>query len=210
MSKRDSGTESSVQNEVPNDVDNQVRHLSIGIIMGSDSDLRIMRHSGRALTRLGLQRGVDYEERIVSAHRTPEMMRSYALQLEETGVQAVIAGAGGSAHLPAMVESFVDSPSIHIIGVAINKNPEVMNPALGSMISLPEGTPLIIAGQNETGAFNAGLIAAKLLSRSIPELGEAYQAYKATMKNEVAYKDSRLATEGSAVYLEMMKGDYFS
>ncbi|HVX58647.1 MAG TPA: 5-(carboxyamino)imidazole ribonucleotide mutase [Candidatus Saccharimonadales bacterium] len=171
--------------------------LKVGIIMGSDSDLSVMRHAGRALDRLGLEELTDYEMRIISAHRTPEAMAKYAQEAEERELEVIIAGAGGSAHLPGMVASETIVP---VLGVAVTKNPDVMNRALGSMIGMPEGKPLAVF-QAEAGAFNAGLFAGRLLARHHPEVRQAYVDYETVLGREVLVKDSKLADKGSEVYL---------
>jgi len=148
--------------------------LRVGIIMGSDSDRTTMREAGRALTILGLKETVDYEARIVSAHRTAQWMMDYAHAAEERGLHVIIDGAGGSAHLPGMVAS---ETLIPVLGVAVTENPDVMNRALGSMIGMPEGKSLAVF-QGKAGAFNAGLFAAKILMPSDPVLRENYLNYE--------------------------------
>lgn len=139
--------------------------VKVGVIMGSDSDLSTMRHAGVALTVDGLKFGHDYEDRVISAHRTPETMAEYAATAEERGLKAIIAGAGGSAHLPGMVASETKLP---VLGVAITKRPQVMNRALGSLIGMPEGKPLATF-QGENGAHYAGKLAARIVKLN-PEL----------------------------------------
>jgi 5-(carboxyamino)imidazole ribonucleotide mutase len=172
----------------------------IGIIMGSDSDLRVMRHVGRALTVLGLRSNVHYEERVISAHRTTKRMMDYAAEAEERGLRVIVAGAGGSAHLPGMVASETLLP---VLGVAITSSPDTLNRALGSMIGMPEGKPLATY-QGEAGAFNAGLFSARLLLRDIPELRAAYLSYEAALKQGVIGKDAQLAELGAEAYLATM------
>lgn len=169
----------------------------IGIIMGSDSDLGTMRHVGRALTKLGLEHGKDYEERVVSAHRTPEAMNAYARGAAEKGLQVIVAGAGGSGHLPGMVASETFLP---VLGVAVTKSPDTLNRALGSMIGMPEGKPLATF-QAEAGAFNAGLFAVRLLALHDPALRMAYKEYDEELKVAVYAKDERLAEIGAEAYL---------
>lgn len=169
----------------------------VGIIMGSDSDLKTMRHVGRALTRLGLGRGVDYVENVVSAHRTPERMTRYAREARGRGLQIIVAGAGGSAHLPGMVASETTLP---VLGVAITSSPDVLNPALGSMVRMPEGKPLATF-QGDSGAFNAGLFAARILALHDPELAGAYVEYEAGLTDAVSAKDNLLHTIGAEAYL---------
>jgi 5-(carboxyamino)imidazole ribonucleotide mutase len=170
----------------------------VGIIMGSDSDLNVMRHVGRALTELGLVHGRDYEERVVSAHRTPKWMAEYAAEAEGRGLRVVVAGAGGSAHLPGMVASETILP---VLGVAITGSPDTLNRALGSMIGMPEGKPLAVF-QGESGAFNAGLFAARIMATTDQVLRKAYRDYEAGLESAVRAKDTRLLEIGAERYLE--------
>lgn len=172
--------------------------LRVGIIMGSDHDLMVMRHVGRALGELGLVPGADYEERVVSAHRTPARMVEYARSAEGRGLRVVVAGAGGSAHLPGMVASETFLP---VLGVAVTSSPDTMNRALASMIGMPEGKPLATF-QAEAGAFNAGLFAARLLiSAGDAELREAYRRYEEALAAAVVAKDEALRSAGADGYL---------
>src|SRR5665213_1504855 len=104
--------------------------LKVGVIMGSDSDLGIMRHTGRALRDAGLEPLVDYEMRVISAHRTSDVMGEYAAEAVERGLQVIVAGAGGSAHLPGMVASETTLP---VLGVAATSHPEIINRPLRSL-----------------------------------------------------------------------------
>lgn len=171
--------------------------LRVGVIMGSDSDLKVMRHAGRALTRLGLVNYLDYEDRVISAHRTPKKMIEYANDAEDRGIQVIIAGAGGSAHLPGMVASETALP---VLGVAITSSPDTLNRALGSMIGMPEGKPLATF-QAEAGAFNAGLFAARILALHDPELHQAYKEYEIQLRDQVCAKDDLLSSLGAENYL---------
>ena len=171
--------------------------LRVGVIMGSDSDLTTMRHVGRALTLLGLRATVDYEERVVSAHRTPRAMARYAAEAAERGLQVVVAGAGGSAHLPGMVASETTLP---VLGVAVTSSPDTMNRALGSMIGMPEGKPLAVF-QGPSGAFNAGLFAARVLALGDPALARALAEHDAGLAAAVEGRDRRLAALGAETYL---------
>lgn len=171
--------------------------LRVGVIMGSDSDLKVMRHVGRSLTALGLRSNVDYEERIISAHRTPEKMAAYAKTAVERGLQVIVAGAGGSAHLPGMVASETILP---VLGVAITASPDTLNRALGSMIGMPEGKPLATF-QGEAGAFNAGLFAARIVALRDPELRQIYHDYDLALTQAVGAKDALLESLGAERYL---------
>lgn len=173
--------------------------LRVGIIMGSHSDVDVMRHCGRALTTLGLERTVDYEERVISAHRTPDRMKEYAHSASERGLLAIIAGAGGSAHLPGMTASETTVP---VLGVVKTANPDVMNRALGSMIGMPEGKPLATF-QGEAGAFNAGLFAARILALHDPVLRDAYMQYETGLIDKVILADANMDEFGTeAIHLD--------
>jgi 5-(carboxyamino)imidazole ribonucleotide mutase len=174
--------------------------LKVGIIMGSDSDLNVMRHVGRALTQLGWLQGRDYEERVVSAHRTPKRMAEYAAEAEGRGLRVIVAGAGGSAHLPGMVASETILP---VLGVAITASPDTLNRALGSMIGMPEGKPLAVF-QGEAGAFNAGLFAARIIATTDQVLRAAYRDYEVGLESAVVTKDAQLSELGAERYLEQL------
>jgi 5-(carboxyamino)imidazole ribonucleotide mutase len=173
------------------------QRLRVGILMGSDSDLPVMRHVGRALTGLGLTSTKDYEERVISAHRTPQQMAQYAAEAKGRGLRVLVAGAGGSAHLPGMVASETLLP---VLGVAITENPDTLNRALGSMIGMPEGKPLATF-QGATGAFNAGLFAARILLSQDMELAKSYEEYESALVRAVLEKDASLAGQGAETYL---------
>ncbi len=176
----------------------------VGIIMGSaKTDMETMIKSGEALNRLGLIDGTDYEWGNKSVHRTPDRAEEYARTAKERGVEIIIAGAGGSAHLPGMVASMSKLP---VLGVAVTSNPDVLNRALGSMIGMPEGKPLATF-QGESGAFNAGLFAARILSLHDPELADAYEVYEASLVSGVIGVDEDLATKGGHVFYDQLLAD---
>jgi 5-(carboxyamino)imidazole ribonucleotide mutase len=167
----------------------------IGIIMGSDSDLPTMEQVAIALGKVGVTPDM-YEERVLSAHRTAPEMFAYAQEAEERGLEVIIAGAGGSAHLPGMVASETLVP---VLGVACTSKLDVMNRALGSMIGMPKGKPLATF-QGESGAFNAGLFTARLVMRGRPVIRAAYLAYEQGLRDESMSKDVRLRAMGSRDY----------
>lgn len=167
----------------------------VGIIMGSDSDLPTMVHAELTL----VQFGVPTETRVVSAHRTPEKMQKYGREAVERGLSVIIAGAGGSAHLPGMMASETRLP---VLGVAIESSPDVTNAALGSMVRMPEGAPLATMGKNKAAAVNAGLEAVRILALGDPELADAYDEYMITMAATVGEKDARMQQLGGIAYLE--------
>jgi 5-(carboxyamino)imidazole ribonucleotide mutase len=166
----------------------------VGIAMGSDSDLKIMQHVG--LTLDGFD--VPYEERVISAHRTPEKMMRYGHEAVERGLKVLVAGAGGSAHLPGMLASETRLP---VLGVAIESSPDPTNAALGSMIRMPKGAPLATMGKNEAAASNAGLEAVRILALSDPELAEQYEEWMKKQAEEVEAKDISLRELGAKTYL---------
>jgi len=173
--------------------------LRVGIAMGSDSDLeKTMIYTGRALTKLGLSSNVDFEERVLSAHRTPEEMKDYAQAAEGRGLKVLVYGAGGSAHLQGMSASDTLLP---VLGVAVTDNPDVMNRALGSVIGMPEGKPLA-AFQGKAGAYNAGLFAARILLPYDSDLRQAYVDFEAEMHDEVIFKDHWLNELGGEEYMK--------
>jgi 5-(carboxyamino)imidazole ribonucleotide mutase len=174
---------------------------SYGIIMGSaDTDLPTMHHVGLALQEMGLQENVDYEERAPSVHRLTELAIEYAKTAEARGIKVIIAGAGGSAHLPGMVASETIVP---VLGVAITSSPDVMNRALGSNIGMPKGKPLATF-QGEAGAFNAGLFAVRMsIAAGNIALRGKYLEYEARLVEQSAERDSQLLAMGSTTYMGM-------
>ncbi|HEX6901950.1 MAG TPA: 5-(carboxyamino)imidazole ribonucleotide mutase [Thermoanaerobaculia bacterium] len=142
----------------------------VSVIMGSKSDWETMRHADEALTRLG----VPHECRIVSAHRTPEWMRDFARGAEERGVQVIIAGAGGAAHLPGMVASMTLLP---VLGVPVQSQALNGLDSLLSIVQMPSGVPVGTLAIGKAGAANAALLAARFLATSRPELREKLREF---------------------------------
>ena len=163
----------------------------IAIIMGSDSDLPVMRDAADVLKEFS----IPFEITIVSAHRTPRRLYEYAETAIERGFAVIIAGAGGSAHLPGMVASITTLP---VIGVP------VMTKALGgvdslySIVQMPPGIPVATVAIN--GAKNAGILAVSILATSNPELRQKLQAYKEAMNAMVSEKIERLDKVGYENY----------
>jgi 5-(carboxyamino)imidazole ribonucleotide mutase len=139
----------------------------VGIIMGSDSDLDIMKAAAKTLERFGIA----HEVRIISAHRTPDDMADYASQAAGKGLQVIIAGAGGSAHLPGMTASHTTLP---VIAIPIKRESHG-HEAFWSNIKMPPGVPL--ATMPENGARNGALLAVRILALSIPELAVKYEDF---------------------------------
>lgn len=165
----------------------------IGIIMGSDSDLEIMKEAASILDDFGLQ----YEMTIVSAHRTPEYMYEYASTALKKGLKIIIAGAGGSAHLPGMTSSLTTLP---VIGVPIQTKSLSGVDSLYSIVQMPEGIPVATVAIN--GAKNAALLAVRILALSEKKLQKKLELYQKNMEDEVIRKRKRLEKEGYTVYLE--------
>jgi 5-(carboxyamino)imidazole ribonucleotide mutase len=158
----------------------------VGVIMGSDSDLPVMRGAIDVLTELD----VAHEVRVVSAHRTPERMYEYARTAVERGLRVIIAGAGGAAHLPGMTASFTALP---VIGVPVPLQQLDGMDSLLSIVQMPEGIPVATVGIGK--ARNAGLLAVRILGTCDPELRARMEQYQAGLADLVADKDAKLQTE---------------
>ncbi len=165
----------------------------IGIIMGSDSDLPVMKEAAAVLDQLQ----IDYELTIVSAHRTPDRLMEYAKDASERGLEVIIAGAGGAAHLPGMVASFTHLP---VIGVPVQSKTMSGLDSLYSIVQMPPGVPVATVAIN--GAKNAGLLAAQILGVADSNIKSSIVAYKQGMKEEVETKASLLEAKGWESYLK--------
>jgi 5-(carboxyamino)imidazole ribonucleotide mutase len=150
----------------------------VGVIMGSQSDWDTMRQADEVLTRFG----VAHECRIVSAHRTPELMAEYASSAIDRGLEAIIAGAGGAAHLPGMVAAQTVLP---VIGVPVQTAALNGLDSLLSIVQMPKGVPVATVAIGAAGATNAGLLAVAILATSRPELRAQLQAYRAEIADAV-------------------------
>ena len=156
----------------------------ISIIMGSDSDLPIMKQAAEMLAFFG----IPYEISIVSAHRTPERMFEFAKNVHLRGVKVVIAGAGGAAHLPGMVASITPLP---VIGVPVKSSNSIDGwDSVLSILQMPGGIPVATVALN--GAKNAGILAASILGCSQPDILDKILDYKEKLKNEVLQKAENL------------------
>jgi 5-(carboxyamino)imidazole ribonucleotide mutase len=166
----------------------------VSIIMGSDSDLPVMRQAADILTELS----VAVEVTIVSAHRTPDRMFEFAKNAHLRGVKVVIAGAGGAAHLPGMVASLSPLP---VIGVPIKSSNSIDGwDSILSILQMPNGVPVATVALN--AAKNAGILAAQILGTSDHLLLERIVQYKQKLADEVAAKYKRLESTGYEAYLE--------
>jgi 5-(carboxyamino)imidazole ribonucleotide mutase len=156
----------------------------VGIIMGSDSDLPVMRDAAKVLDKFG----VKYELTVVSAHRTPKRMIEYARSAEGRGLKVIIAGAGGSAHLPGMTASETTVP---VIGVPIKTKSLDGLDSLLSIVQMPPGIPVATVSIN--GAKNAGLLAVKILAVSDKTFAKKLVGYTSGLEKEVLEKAEKLA-----------------
>jgi len=143
----------------------------IGVIMGSRSDWETMQHATQTLDALN----IPYETRVVSAHRTPDLLFEYAALAEARGVHVIIAGAGGAAHLPGMVASKTALP---VLGVPVESKALHGLDSLLSIVQMPAGVPVATFAIGRAGAVNAALFAAELLGLKFPELCESLRAYR--------------------------------
>ena len=163
----------------------------VGIVMGSDSDMPVMSKAAAILDKLG----VEYEMKIISAHREPDVFFEYAKSAEERGFKVIIAGAGMAAHLPGMCAAIFPMP---VIGIPINATLLNGIHALLSFVQMPAGIPVATVAIN--GGANAGLLAAKILATSDPELLEKLKEYSRELKEQVEVKDARLQEVGYKAY----------
>lgn len=155
----------------------------VGIIMGSDSDLRIMNQASEFLDKSH----VPYEMEIVSAHRTPELMFDYAKTAEKRGLKVIIAGAGGSAHLPGMIASLTTLP---VIGVPIESHNLKGMDSLLSIVQMPSGIPVACVAIN--GAINAAILACQILALSSKSISDNVEEFRKNLYNSVLKKRERL------------------
>ena len=164
----------------------------VGIVMGSDSDMPIMAQAADFLDKMG----IDYEMTIISAHREPDIFFNYAKSAEEKGFKVIIAGAGKAAHLPGMCAALFPMP---VIGIPMKTSDLGGVDSLYSIVQMPSGIPVATVAIN--GDKNAGILAAKILATSDPELLAKLKAYSEEMKNEVVGKDEKLQKLGHKEYL---------
>jgi 5-(carboxyamino)imidazole ribonucleotide mutase len=168
----------------------------VGIIMGSDSDLPVMQEAATQLDEFGIK----YEIKVVSAHRTPKAMYDYATSAIDRGIKVIIAGAGGSAHLPGMVAAMTALP---VIGVPVQTKALSGVDSLYSIVQMPPGVPVATVAIN--GAKNAGILAAQILGTSDHELQKKVETYKQELHDMVIEKTQKLEKIGHQTYLEKMR-----
>ena len=150
--------------------------MKVGIIMGSDSDLPVMKDAADFLESLK----IPYEITIVSAHRTPQRLYDYAMSARNRGISVIIAGAGGSAHLPGMIASITTLP---VVGVPIETKALGGVDSLYSIVQMPPGIPVATVGID--AAQNAGILAVQMLALDNPELKEKLAKFKAGLKDKI-------------------------
>lgn len=163
----------------------------VGIVMGSDSDMPIMAKAADILDQLG----ISYEMRIISAHREPDVFFDYAKSAEERGCKVIIAGAGKAAHLPGMCAALFPMP---VIGIPMKTSDLGGVDSLYSIVQMPSGIPVATVAIN--GGANAGILAAKILATSDPQLLSRLKKYAEVLKNQVVEKDRRLQESGYKAY----------
>ena len=166
--------------------------MKIGIIMGSDSDLKVMGEAAKVLEDFN----IEYEITIVSAHRTPDRLYEYAKKAKDKGIKVIIAGAGGAAHLPGMVASMTTIP---VIGVPIKTKALKGVDSLYSIVQMPAGIPVATVAIN--GGTNAGLLAVQILSAFSSEINDKITSYRESLKDLVLKKADSLEKLGYKKYI---------
>ena len=164
----------------------------VGIVMGSDSDMKVMSQAADMLEKLG----VEYEMTIISAHREPDVFYEYAKSAEEKDFKVIIAGAGMAAHLPGMCAAIFPMP---VIGIPMTGKVLDGQDALYSIVQMPPGIPVATVAID--GGKNAAILAAKILATSDPELLQRLKDYSKEMKEEVEAKVEKLAKLGHKEYM---------
>ena len=165
----------------------------VGIIMGSDSDLPVMKEAAELLDQFEL----DYELTVVSAHRTPERLYKYAETAEDKGLDVIIAGAGGAAHLPGMIAAITTLP---VIGVPVKTSKLSGLDSLYSIVQMPPGVPVATVAIN--GAKNAALLAVQIIAINDQKLNDRQKAFRESMKDKVLDTAADLESKGYQEYLE--------
>ena len=172
----------------------------VGVIMGSTSDWETMEHAAKTLQELG----VAFESRVVSAHRTPDLLFAYASEAEKRGIEVIIAGAGGAAHLPGMTAAKTVLP---VLGVPVESKALKGLDSLLSIAQMPGGIPVGTLAIGKAGAINAALLAAAIVGNKHPEIREALRKFRAAQTEKVrANPDPARAALGAAVGGASSKG----
>ena len=160
----------------------------VALIMGSKSDWETMRHAAEMLTALG----VPHETKVVSAHRTPDLLFEYAESAESRGIEVIIAGAGGSAHLPGMTAAKTVLP---VLGVPVESKALQGIDSLLSIVQMPAGVPVGTLAIGKAGAINAALLAASIVGATRPEVRAALRTFRAEQTSAVLAQPDPAATE---------------
>ena len=161
-----------------NQGESPVGPVLVGVVMGSQSDWSTMRRCADVLAEFGIA----HECRVVSAHRTPDLLAEYARDAEGRGLQAIVAGAGGAAHLPGMLAANTIVP---VIGVPVESRALKGMDSLLSIVQMPAGVPVATMAIGEAGAANAGLLAVAMLAQHDPDLAARLTAYRAARAEQV-------------------------
>ena len=164
---------------------------TVGIVMGSDSDMPVMAKTAEILDKFG----IDYEMKIISAHREPDIFFEWAKGAETRGTKVIIAGAGKAAHLPGMCAALFPMP---VIGIPMKTSDLGGVDSLYSIVQMPSGIPVATVAIN--GGQNAGILAAKILATSDADLLQKLKDYSEEMKNQVVEKDAKLQEVGYKEY----------
>ena len=154
------------------------RNLKVSIVMGSQSDYKTMQLAEKTLKKIG----VSFETKIVSAHRTPKRMYDYALKAEQNNIGVIIAGAGGSAHLPGMISALTSLP---VLGVPIESKKLKGLDSLLSIAQMPKGIPVGTLAIGEDGAINAALLAASIIANQNPSIKEKLSKWRSSQTKSV-------------------------
>ena len=160
----------------------------VGLIMGSKSDWETMQHAAQILDALG----VPHETKVVSAHRTPDLLFEYASSAEDRGIAVIIAGAGGAAHLPGMAAAKTTLP---VLGVPVESKALQGIDSLLSIVQMPAGVPVGTLAIGKAGAINAGLLAASIVALSRADVRERVRAFRADQTSAVLAHPNPAATE---------------
>ena len=164
----------------------------VGIIMGSTSDWETMEHTANTLREIG----VPHEARVVSAHRTPDLLFEYAASAEKRGIEVIIAGAGGAAHLPGMAASKTVLP---VLGVPVESKALKGLDSLLSIAQMPGGIPVGTLAIGKSGAINAALLAAAILGSKHPAIRESLRAFRIAQTNKVLSQPDPVAAARKAL-----------
>ncbi len=163
----------------------EVMHALVGVIMGSTSDWETMKHTCEVLEELE----IPYEKRVVSAHRTPELMFEYAEEARDRGIRVIVAGAGGAAHLPGMVAAKTTLP---VIGVPVQSKALNGLDSLLSIVQMPGGVPVATVAIGKAGATNAGLLAAQIIGTTSEDVASRLQNRRNQTKEKVLESSGEL------------------